>query len=197
MHFDFHTHRFDTPPGAGIVCLPQEVLLSPAKWLDDEGHLPRAAEGALYAVGIHPWWTAQPDFDLERHLETLRLLLPLPEVVQLGECGLDTLQGDGPERGAAPLAFQHEALTAQVRLSEEYSVPLTLHCVRTYDQILGLRKQLHPSQTWTIHGFRGRPALARQLLDAGFDLSFGPRRNEESYVLTPPSRRHDETDGES
>lgn len=196
MHFDFHTHRFDTPPGAGIVCLPQEVLLWPAEWLDAAGHLSHAAEGALYAVGIHPWWTAQPDFDLECHLAALRLLLPLPEVVQLGECGLDTLQGDGPERTAASLEFQRDVLTEQVRLSEEYSVPLTLHCVRTYDQILGLRKELRPTQTWTIHGFRGRPALAQQLLDAGFDLSFGSRRNEESYALTPPSRRHDETDAE-
>ena len=36
---------------------------------------------------------------------------------------------------------------------------------------------------------------ARQLLDAGLDLSFGPRHNSESLALTPPHRCHYETDG--
>lgn len=191
---DFHTHRLTTPPGTGIVCLSQEVLLSPAEWLDADGHLPGAGEGALYAVGIHPWWTAQPDFCLERHVEALRRLLPLPEVVQLGECGIDRVQGDSADRSPAPLDAQLRIFEAQAKLSEDYGKPLTLHCVRAFDHLLRLKKELRPSQSWTIHGFRGRPALARQLLNAGFDLSFGPRRNEESYALTPPERRHDETD---
>lgn len=197
--FDFHTHRLDTAPGTGIVSLPQDALLHPASWLsaassESEPHLPRANEGALYAVGIHPWWVAQPGFDLERHVRAVRCLAALPEVVQLGECGLDTAQGDGPMRTAAPIATQLEALRAMIDLSETCGKPLTIHCVRTFDQILRLKKQLQPRQQWTIHGFRGRPALARQLLDAGIDLSYGLRRNDDSYALTPPSRRHDETD---
>lgn len=192
--FDFHTHRLDAPAGTAIVCLPQDALLHPEHWLTSDGHLPRAAEGALYAAGIHPWWVAQPDFGLAAHLDGLERLLPLPEVVQLGECGLDTLQGDGPERAAAPLALQEEVLWAQITLSETHSMPLTLHCVRCFDRILHLRKALAPQQVWTVHGFRGRAALAHQLLAAGIDLSFGPRRNDEAYALTPPSRRHDETD---
>lgn len=184
---DFHTHDIHTPPGAGIVCLPQEVLLYPDHWLDAEGRLPAARSGAMYAAGIHPWWTSAPDFQLDAHLEGLRSLLPLPEVVQLGECGIDRLRG-------AALEQQCRIFEAQVALSEEYGVPMTIHCVRAYDVLLGERRRLRPSKCWTIHGFRGKPALARQLLDAGFDLSFGPLRNEESYAITPPERRHDETD---
>lgn len=192
--FDFHTHRLDTPPGSGIVCLPQDALLHPNRWLDADGHLPHAAEGALYAAGIHPWWTAQPDFDLERHLDGLRTLLALPEVVCIGECGYDTLQGDGTDRHPAPLDMQDAVFAAHVSLSETYEKPLVIHCVRAFDRLLHQRKKHRPSQRWTIHGFRGRPALAQQLLDADFDLSFGPRHNAESYALTPPLRRHDETD---
>lgn len=191
--FDFHTHILSSPPGSAIVCLPQEALRFPDRWLTG-GHLPHAPEGALYAAGIHPWWLAQPGFSLGDHLAGLRLLLQQPEVVQLGECGFDTLQGDGPDRSAAPLHVQEEAFVAQVELSEALGRPLTIHCVRAYDRLLRLAKELRPSQRWTLHGFRGRPALARQLLAAGFDLSFGPRRNEEAYALTPPDRRHDETD---
>ena len=43
----------------------------------------------------------------------------------------------------------------------------------------------------------GGPALARQLLDAGIDLSFGRRYNPASLALTPPDRRHFETDEEA
>lgn len=178
---DFHTHNLNTPPGAGIVCLPQEVLLCP------DAFAPVA--GALYAVGIHPWWTAQTDFDGERHLEALRRLATHPQVVQIGECGIDLLRG-------AEVAAQRELFVHQVSISEEVGKPMTIHCVRAFDQMLSLKKQLRPSQRWTIHGFRGKPALARQLLAAGFDLSFGPLRNEDSYALTPPERRHDETDAE-
>ena len=42
--------------------------------------------------------------------------------------------------------------------------------------------------------FAGGPALARQLLDAGFDLSFGLRYNKESFDITPTERRYRETD---
>lgn len=176
---DFHTHNQATPPGAGIVCLPQEVLLCPDSFAP--------VTGGLYAAGIHPWWTAQADFDGERHLEALRRLAAHPQVVQVGECGIDLLRG-------ADVAVQRELFVRQVSISEELGKPMTLHCVRAFDQLLSLKKQLRPSQQWTIHGFRGKPALARQLLAAGFDLSFGALRNEDSYALTPPDRRHDETD---
>lgn len=201
--FDFHTHRLLTPPGTGIVCLPQEVLLHPDRWLDADGHLPHAAEGALYAAGIHPWWLAQPDFSYAPYEASLRLLLQLPEVVQLGECGIDTLQGALPAAGGswqkcepAPVERQEAVFCRLVELSESCRKPVTLHCVRAFERILRLHRLLNPQQKWTIHGFRGKPQLARQLLAAGIDLSFGPRRNEESYALTPPDRRHDETDAE-
>lgn len=198
--FDFHTHRLDATPGTAVVCLPQEALLTADRWLQPAAgqcRLPYADEGALYAAGVHPWWTAQPDFDLDAHLAGLETLLALPEVIHVGECGLDRAVLPTDEAEATRLmALQEETFVAMVRLSEEHRLPLTIHCVRAYDAILRLKKSLAPTQSWTIHGFRGRPALAAQLLAAGLDLSFGPRRNEEAYALTPAERRHDETDAE-
>ena len=51
-----------------------------------------------------------------------------------------------------------------------------------------------PAPRMVIHGLRGGATLARQLLSAGFELSFGPRHNADSYQLTPPHLRHQETD---
>ena len=62
------------------------------------------------------------------------------------------------------------------------------------DRLLALRRRLRPQVRWTVHGFRGKPALALQLLQTGMDLSFGGRYCAESYALTPPDRRHRETD---
>jgi len=81
-----------------------------------------------------------------------------------------------------------------VALAEQHHRPMTLHVVRAFDVMLALRKRLRPRQRWTVHGFRGKPALARQLLDAGFDLSFGLHHNPDSLAITPPDRRHFETD---
>ena len=82
----------------------------------------------------------------------------------------------------------------QVALAEDFERPMTLHVVRAFDLILEAHKRHRPRRKWTIHGFRGKPALAQQLLDAGFDLSFGRHYNPEAFALTPPHRRHRESD---
>lgn len=179
--FDFHTHKINTPPGEGIVCLPQEAILFLEEW--------KPQANGFYAAGIHPWWTAHENFDLALHLQGVEHLLEFPEVVQLGECGFDRLQG-------ASIGFQTEVFERQIALSEKYEKPVTIHCVRAFDVLLAEKKRLQPKQQWTIHGFRGKPMLAQQLLDAGFNISFGINRNEESWNITPSNRRHEESDGQ-
>jgi TatD DNase family protein len=87
-----------------------------------------------------------------------------------------------------------EVLKYQLHLAERVQKPVTLHIVRTFHQILSLRREISPKQRWVIHGFRGKPQLAQQLLDAGFCLSYGSRYNVDSYRLTPDDRKYHETD---
>lgn len=175
MH-DFHTH--DLQATNAIINLPIQWMLHP------ELFQPR--EGATYSAGIHPWWTDNAAHT-ELMLQNLPLLLEHPQVIALGECGLDALRG-------ASLEEQERIFRHQIRLAEAYNKPVTLHIVRTFDRLLRLHKELHPTTQWTIHGFRGRPALARQLLAAGLDLSFGLHFNPQSWNATPEKRRHTETD---
>lgn len=186
MDFDFHTHRLDIPAGTGIVSLPQDIVRNPKVWVTYPSSQQLQPQG-LYAAGIHPWWTLDGDFNLEEYKASLSQLWALPQVVQIGECGFDRLRG-------ASLDIQWSVFCAQVEESEQRKLPMTLHIVRAFDVILQARKILRPQQVWTIHGFRGKPALAQQLLDAGFDLSFGTLYNEGSYDIAPPERRHRETD---
>ena len=175
--FDFHTHRLDAPAGAAIISMPREWLLRP--------HSIELRPGCLYSAGIHPWWTASPSAGLM--LSQLPRLLALPQVVAVGECGIDPLRG-------ASLDEQQQLLHSQLLLANQFGLPVTLHVVRRFDIILHLHKHLAPHTTWTVHGFRGGAPLARQLTAAGLHLSFGPQRRAEAWHATPPHMRHEETD---
>ena len=57
-----------------------------------------------------------------------------------------------------------------------------------------LRRELKPGQRWVIHGFRRKPELARQLIDAGFDISIGTKHNIGVPAAVPAGRLFHETD---
>lgn len=174
-HFDFHTHRMDAPAGTAVVSLPRSVVRHPETF--------SPMKGAFYSAGIHPWWT---DEDVEREWEGVQSLAAHPQVVMIGEAGFDALRGD--------LTRQGEMFERQTTLSERLGKPLVIHCVQAFHLLLAARKRLRPQQTWTIHGFRGKEATARQLLDAGMHLSFGEKFSIDALRLCPTDRLHIETD---
>lgn len=178
--FDFHTHDLTAPAGRAVINLPADWTLHPSHFA--------ARAGCLYSAGVHPWWTADEGAAAEM-LRRLPALLRHPQVVAVGECGLDMLRG-------APPDVQEEVLHAQVLMAEEAGLPVTLHIVKAYDRLLRLRKVWRPTTRWTVHGFRGKAPLAVQLLRAGIDLSFGRYYDDAAYALTPPARRHRESDSE-
>ena len=50
---------------------------------------------------------------------------------------------------------------------------MLIHCVKAYNEVIAIFKEMQPKQTWIIHGFSGSQQLMEQLLDLGFYLSFG------------------------
>ncbi|MDE7380735.1 MAG: TatD family hydrolase [Muribaculaceae bacterium] len=175
MILDVHTHH-PSPQPQGIIALD---IMNPGS-----GEL--IADGEqLYSAGIHPWSTVREIEDEEwRHLEKTAAA---PNVVMIGETGIDTLRG-------GPLFRQMNIFRRHVELSERLGKPLILHIVKAHDQILGLRKELRAEMPWIVHGFRGKPGIARRYVDAGFYLSFGDLYNEDSLRQTPQDRILAETD---
>lgn len=169
---DIHTHI--RRPGAvynlTLEELRQEPLADTNEWL---------------SAGLHPWYLTT---DWKQDLMQLRKWAALPQVVAIGEAGLDRL---------VTTSCQEEAFRAQIQLSEEIYKPLIIHCVKATDKLLALHKKLCPTQRWIFHGFRGGPALAQQLLNTGFYLSFGEHFNESSLLLCPPFKRYTESDESS
>ena len=80
-------------------------------------------------------------------------------------------------------------------LSHIREVDAIVHVVRAFDRIIHLKKSLKPAQKWLIHGFRGGPEQARQLLGCGFSLSLGLAAREETVLSIPRGFLLAETDG--
>lgn len=169
---DIHTHR-KAPDSEAIVNIDRpDITLLP---------------GQAYSIGIHPWNAGDTDPDTFQILDSL---VAMPCVVAIGECGIDNARD-------TPLFRQMLAFRHCVELSEKYTKPLIIHCVRAHDIILGLHRDLHPTQAWIIHGFRQKPTIAKMLTDAGIYLSFGEKFNPESLMSCPKDRLLAETDESS
>ena len=170
--FDLHTHHVQPLPSAAILSLCMKDGTPPP-------------EATLLAVGIHPWHLSSDDFRVQT--KWLDTIAKDDRVVAIGEAGLD-------RRCGTPLELQTQAFIHAVHVSEARQLPLIIHCVKATSEIISMKKALSPSQTWIIHGFRGKPQLAKTLLHHGFYLSFGERFNEETLRQTPPDRLFLETD---
>lgn len=142
-----------------------------------------------YSIGIHPWHTAgMTDGQLDDLIGDMRQAIAgNVNIVAVGEVGIDRLRGASAER-------QAEIFVRQLSLSREFDLPVIIHAVRSYNELIALRRRLKPSQRWIIHGFRGKPELARQLLDAGFDISLGRLYNSDTAAAVPAGRCFRETD---
>lgn len=174
MLTDVHSHSVNS----GEVNTIYNVRIN-----DDPMSLPHGPR-LYFSVGIHPWDAAgfQPAW-----LDKLNMLLNYQQVVAIGECGLD-------KNTDASMNVQLEVFERQIILSEITRKPLMIHCVCCFNELLELQQKHAPSQTWIIHGFRGKPELAQQLLKAGFYLSYGAKFNAESVAITPSDRLLMETD---
>jgi len=167
MILDIHTHH----------AAPQPLAVVSAQALPQFQPEPNQ----LYSVGVHPWY---PDSGV---LSICRKLCMLPQVVAVGESGIDLTKD-------VPLYRQVEIFTEMIRISEDVCKPLIIHDVRAHDIILSLHTELRPAQSWVIHGFRYKPTVAGMFTRRGIYLSFGEKFNPDTLRDIPPHLLLAETD---
>ena len=144
-----------------------------------------SAASTLFSVGIHPWDITD---SWQEDIQRIAAIAGDKRVVAIGECGIDKI------KSLAGIEIQKEVLKAHIAISEKEEKPLILHCVKGFDSIIALHKESRPRQAWIIHGFRGKPEQAAQLLREGFYLSYGEKHNHDSLVTTPLDRLFIESD---
>lgn len=139
----------------------------------------------FYSLGLHPWkikgenWADNIDY-IEKNAI-------LENIKAIGECGLDKLCN-------TTWKLQMKTFIVQIEISENIRKPLIIHCVKAFDELIALKKEINPKQAWIIHGFRGKPQQTEQLVKQGFFLSFGTKFNKDSLRIIPLDRLFLETD---
>ena len=123
-------------------------------------------ERGYFSYGIHPWTLEKAEFQAEKTFQTLEEKLKLPQVLALGEAGLDKMHKGTFER-------QIELFERQIELSEILQKPMILHDVRSHNEIIALRKKHKAQQPWIVHGFSGTEQDIEQLIGQGIFLSVG------------------------
>jgi TatD DNase family protein len=169
--FDIHTHTLTHPES--------EILSQSPLQFPIDKRLIHAS------IGIHPWLLTEENANSQQ--KSLQKQISSPTVIAIGESGLDKLQGPS-------MHIQTSVLKQQIILSETYSLPLILHCVKAFNELIQLKKEMKPQQPWIIHGFRGKETLATDCIHHGFYLSFGEYFQKNALKTTPLEKLFIETD---
>jgi len=171
---DDHCHlgHLDDPVGAvaraaqagvtGIVDVGTDVA-------DSAAAADRAAglEGVWATAGVHP-------HEARHGLDGLADLLARPEVVAVGECGLDYHYDHSPRDR------QRSVFAAQVALAHEHDLALVIHTREAWDDTFAVLADAGVPPRTVFHCFTGGTGEAERALALGAHLSF-------SGIVTFPS----------
>ncbi len=125
---------------------------------------PDDIEYGYYSVGFHPYNVGK--FDEQDTLNKVRLSTENPHVIAIGEIGLD-------KSIETPLEVQKRIFEKQVGIAEFADLPVILHVVRAFNEMIEFMKVHNPSVPMIIHGYNGNKEMATDLVRAGFLISFG------------------------
>lgn len=130
--------------------------------------LAKSHPGVIFAgVGVHPHEATTYTAEVEAEL---RVLASEPEVVAIGEFGLDYF------RMLSPREVQIEVFRAHLKLARECNLPCIIHVRDAHDDVMNLLRTYGQDLRGVFHCFSGNVAQAEECLTfAGFMLSFaGP-----------------------
>jgi TatD DNase family protein len=143
----------------------------------------------LFATaGVHP-------HEAKDGIDGLEALLADPEVVAVGECGLDFHYDYSPREA------QREVFAAQIALAKAHDLALVIHTREAWPETFDLLEAEGTPERTVFHCFTGGAAEARRCLDLGAHLSISgivtfktATDIREATALCPPDRLLVETD---
>jgi len=119
----------------------------------------RMHDGVWATAGVHP-------HEAKDGIDGLAELLDAPEVVAVGECGLDYHYDHSPRD------VQRAVFAAQIRLSHEHDLPLVIHTRQAWDDTFAILEAEDVPARTVFHCFSGGIPEAERSLEAGAWLSF-------------------------
>lgn len=120
----------------------------------------RRHTGRVWAtVGVHP-------HDAKDGIDGMEALLGEPEVVAVGECGLDFHYDHSPRDQQA------QVFAAQIALAHHHDLALVIHTREAWPETFDILTAEGVPERTVFHCFSGGPDEARRCLDLGGVLSF-------------------------
>jgi TatD DNase family protein len=153
-------------------------------------------------IGFHPVYVKDSS---SKDFKEFEKLIKHPKCVGIGECGLDYFRDEDKEVAE----MQKEFFIRQIGLALDYDKPLVIHCRdarssggqawREVLDILKVYKEVHPELKVNFHFFNQDPALAKEILELGFQFSFTgvitfAKELEEVVKFAPLDKIMSETD---
>ena len=117
-----------------------------------------------YSLGFHPWFiTADSLYQLEIFKEAV---IKKSTVYAIGECGLD-------RNISVDFALQQAVFSAQINIANEVKLPLVVHCVRAFYEVISELKKEKNKMPVIYHGYNNSIKIANTLIEFNGYLSFG------------------------
>ncbi len=172
--FDSHCH-LDDPCLEADEAL-REMVQSSVDFAVIAGYGPGRHERGRYlcagdnrlrrAVGLHPWWLGVGQVDVEQGWLQVREEASMPDVVAVGEIGLDRTR-----RRSVRCQEQRTHLRCGLDLANEVQLPVILHVVGWHGHALEELRANRPLCGGVVHRFNGADELIEPYVQLGLHLS--------------------------
>ena len=106
------------------------------------------------AMGLHP---TEVDHDWSKIIESVENRIQNGGYVAVGEVGIDLYW----EKDKGDL--QKKALAMQIKIAENYSLPVIIHCREALDEIIEVLKSTKPDVPLIFHSFTGSPEDVKKI----------------------------------
>lgn len=149
----------------------------------------------VHTLGIHPWQLKLPfdrnEFDKEwENLVSCRK----DHIYAIGECGLDRIH-----ENIAGIEDQKYVLMKHFELADKLEIPIIIHSVRTYSDILEILKKIKFKYPILLHAYGGNEREMHELKKYPVFFSYGARlfKTDKMIKLTSLDRLLLETGDQS
>ena len=165
---DSHCHLYDTRGVAvdDVIAAARAAGISTminvgcdATTTDQAIAVAASHDGIFATAGLHP-------HEAKNGVETIVPFLDDPNVIAVGECGLDYFYDHSPRDA------QRAAFAAQIQLAHERSLPLVIHTRDAWAETFDILDAEGTPELTIFHCFTGGPDEARRCLERNAYLSF-------------------------
>tara|TARA_Y100000746_G_scaffold232042_1_gene247613 strand:+ start:3260 stop:4027 length:768 start_codon:yes stop_codon:yes gene_type:complete len=115
--------------------------------------------------GLHPCYVENNYLDELSHIE--KNLLEDKNIVAIGEIGIDLYWDE------SNLDLQKKAFERQIELSNNFNLPIIIHCRESFNEIYRILKQKPVRNGGIFHCFTGSLDEANKIIDMGMKIGIG------------------------